>query len=111
MRNNLFVSEGGGGYAFKNPTAGLLLDHNVFHGIDLARPNPGGSTADPLLRADFRLAQGSPALASGAVVADNGGRDYFGNPVSPTAAPNIGAYAGCGLNSLTWGRTCGPSWR
>ncbi|MFI6471377.1 right-handed parallel beta-helix repeat-containing protein [Streptomyces sp. NPDC050516] len=111
VRNNLFVSEGSGGYAFKNPTAGLLLDHNVFHGIDMARPNPGGSTADPLLRADFRLTQGSPALASGAVVADNGGRDYFGNPVSTAAAPNIGAYAGCGLNSLTWGRTCGPSWR
>ncbi|MGW2815218.1 hypothetical protein [Streptomyces sp. NPDC001415] len=42
------------------------------------------------------LAQGSPASLSGAVVADNGGRDHFGNPAS---APSIGACAGRGLRA------------
>ncbi|MFE7412976.1 hypothetical protein [Streptomyces laurentii] len=37
------------------------------------------------------------APAGGTLIADNGGRDWFGNTVSATAIPNIGAYAGAGL--------------
>ncbi|MFE4592138.1 hypothetical protein [Streptomyces laurentii] len=37
------------------------------------------------------------APAGGTLIADNGGRDWFGNTVSATATPNIGAYAGAGL--------------
>lgn len=96
ITNNLFVSEGTGGYGFTSPTPGLAFDHNAFHGAEMSRPNPGGITADPLLRDDFRLGAGSPALAAGAVVADNGGKDYFGNRLKP-GAPNIGAYAGGGV--------------
>ncbi|MFB8035437.1 right-handed parallel beta-helix repeat-containing protein [Streptomyces sp. NPDC056004] len=96
IRNNIFVSEGTGGYAFKNPTPGLSFGHNAFYGIDMTRPNPGGITADPKLRADFRLGVGSPALAAGAVIENNGGKDYFGNELKP-GAPNIGAYAGRGV--------------
>lgn len=62
----------------------------------MTRPNPGGITADPKLRADFRLGAGSPALAAGAVIDNNGGKDYFGNRLKP-GAPNIGAYAGRGV--------------
>ncbi|MEU2022798.1 right-handed parallel beta-helix repeat-containing protein [Streptomyces sp. NPDC016469] len=96
VTNNLFVSEGTGGYGFTSPTPGLAFDHNAFHGAPMTRPNPGGITTDPLLRDDFRLGAGSPALAAGAVVEDNGGRDYFGNRLRP-GAPNIGAYAGRGV--------------
>lgn len=46
----------------------------------------------------YRLFEDSPALNSGVVVADNGGRDYFGNPISETEAPNIGAYGGKGVS-------------
>ncbi|MEU8624406.1 hypothetical protein, partial [Streptomyces sp. NPDC048669] len=42
-----------------------------------------------------RLA-GSPALAAGAVIENNGGKDYFGDRLKP-GAPNIGAYAGRGV--------------
>ncbi|MFI8912230.1 right-handed parallel beta-helix repeat-containing protein [Streptomyces sp. NPDC053513] len=98
IRNNVFVNEGAsGGYAFKNPTPGLSFSHNLFHGIAMTRPNPGGVDADPLLLPDLRLAAGSPALSAGTPVADNGGRDWFGNAVSATEAPNIGAYEGPGL--------------
>ncbi|MFJ9827387.1 right-handed parallel beta-helix repeat-containing protein [Streptomyces sp. NPDC101160] len=97
--NNIFVSEGAaGGYGFKNPTPGLSFDHDLFHGIAMTRPNPGGLDADPLLRPDLRLGTGSPALSAGAVIEDNGGRDWFGNAVPATAAPNIGAYEGPGLD-------------
>ncbi|WP_405913139.1 right-handed parallel beta-helix repeat-containing protein [Streptomyces sp. NBC_00963] len=95
IRNNIFVSGGTGGYGFSNPTAGLALDHNAFYGIDMSRPNPGGITSDPLLRDDFRLSEGSPAIGAGTAIPDNGGKDYFGNKLKP-GAPNIGAYAGPG---------------
>lgn len=96
--DNIFVNEGpNGGYAFKNPTPGLTFSHNLFHGITMTRPNPGGLDADPLLLPDFRLAAGSPALSAGAVITDNGGRDWFGNDVSATSPPTIGAYEGPGI--------------
>ncbi|MER8042373.1 hypothetical protein [Streptomyces sp. NPDC094032] len=60
----------------------------------MTRPNPGGLTADPLLNPDLTLAPGSPALSAGALVEDNGGRDWFGNDVSATSPPTIGAYEG-----------------
>ncbi|TWG05148.1 hypothetical protein [Streptomyces brevispora] len=56
------------------------------------RPFP----ARPKPRTDFRLGAGSPALAAGAVIENNGGKDYFGNRLRP-GAPDIGAYAGRGL--------------
>lgn len=59
----------------------------------MTRPNPGGITTDPLLRGDFRLSEGSPAIGAGTAIPDNGGKDYFGNKLKP-GAPNIGAYAG-----------------
>ncbi|MFH8403372.1 right-handed parallel beta-helix repeat-containing protein [Streptomyces sp. NPDC018019] len=98
VRNNIFVSRGTGGYALKNPTPGLRFDHNVCHGPPPAHlsANLGGSTADPGLRDDFRLTPGSPARAAGRYVADNGGRDYFGDPL-PAGAPTIGAYEGPGV--------------
>ena len=99
VRNNLFVSEGGGGDAFKNPTAGLLLDHNVFHGIDLARPNPGGSTADPLLRADFRLARlPGPRLRRRRRRQRRQG--LLRQPGLHDGRPQHRRLPGCGLNSL-----------
>ncbi|MFK8847343.1 right-handed parallel beta-helix repeat-containing protein [Streptomyces sp. Ac-502] len=98
VRYNIFVSRGQGGYALKNPTPGLRFDHNVFHGLPPAHlpANPGGTTAAPGLRDDFRLTAGSPAHAAGRHVAGNGGRDYFGTPL-PAGAPTIGAYEGPGV--------------
>lgn len=45
----------------------------------------------------YRLLRGSPALAAGVPVPDDGGRDFFGNRV-PRGAPNIGAYQGMGVD-------------
>jgi len=46
----------------------------------------------------YKLFEDSPALGAGILVEDNGGVDYFGNPVSDTVAPNIGAYNGMGIS-------------
>lgn len=42
----------------------------------------------------FQLLDGSPCIGAGKVISDNGGLDYWGNSVSDTEAPNIGAYNG-----------------
>jgi Chitobiase/beta-hexosaminidase C-terminal domain/Right handed beta helix region/DUF5010 C-terminal domain len=47
----------------------------------------------------YQLKPGSPAIGSGILIANNGGQDYWGNPVSATAAPNRGAYNGAGVGS------------
>lgn len=47
----------------------------------------------------YQLKPSSPALNAGILIADNGGKDYFGNAVSSTNSPNIGFYNGPGTNS------------
>ncbi|MDD6483410.1 MAG: hypothetical protein PUF72_02390, partial [Clostridiales bacterium] len=42
----------------------------------------------------FMLAGDSPCIGAGIPIQDNGGYDFWGNPVSDTEAPNIGAYNG-----------------
>ncbi len=91
------------------------FDSNVIYGTHTAREpaDPHKSTADPLLVAPgtggaglntvdgYKLRTGSPALASGLLIREtygphngNGGRDFWGNAVSASAAPNRGAYNG-----------------
>jgi hypothetical protein len=90
------------------PTDGASKSDNLLYGIAL--PSGYGSTnfvADPKFAGPlptivpngmnslgaFKLQSGSPAIRAGAFIAGNGGRDYFGNPVSSasTSLPNIGA--------------------
>ena len=40
----------------------------------------------------YQVGASSPAIGAGAVISNNGGTDYFGNPVSATVAPTIGFY-------------------
>ncbi|MEV4615473.1 right-handed parallel beta-helix repeat-containing protein [Kitasatospora sp. NPDC049258] len=96
MKNNIFVAPSG---SFATGS-GVVLDSNVYYG-GIAAPagDAHAVTTDPKLTGDpatagLRLRSGSPALGSGAVVANNGGQDFFGNPVSATGAPNRGAYNG-----------------
>jgi hypothetical protein len=64
-------------------------DAVVVVGVDRVQRHPD-SAGGCRLRAD------SPALGNGGVVADDGGRDYWGNPVPATAKPHRGAYHGPG---------------
>ncbi|MDI4649235.1 right-handed parallel beta-helix repeat-containing protein [Cohnella hashimotonis] len=100
--NNLFVGSQG------NFDSGYSYDYNLFHGFtgpadahklnadpQFQAPVPGMDGMDAA--SGFRLAAGSPALASGTPVSYNGGQDYWGNPVSATAQPNRGAYNGAAV--------------
>ncbi|MFF9816015.1 right-handed parallel beta-helix repeat-containing protein [Streptomyces sp. NPDC014006] len=104
VENNIWV----GTADSRLPTgSGISWLWNVFQGVP--RPTANGIVGDPQFTAPgtggdtlasaagYRLKAGSPALGNGGVVQDNGGRDYWGNPVSATAKPHRGAYNGPGL--------------
>jgi hypothetical protein len=103
--NNIFDNTGSGTtYSFGKST-GNVFDYNSFYKIqvtsqpvqkhnitgDIKFVNPG---MDP---GGFKLKSGSAGLTSGKIISNNGGKDYFGNLVSPTFSPNLGVYNGSGL--------------
>lgn len=109
--NNIIYNLGSdGGYNFGSST-NTEFDYNAFYGNHSStEPNdPHKITADPLLGYPgeartgldscgvYQLKAGSPCLNAGRLVVNNGGKDFWGNAVSSTTAPNIGAYNGPGL--------------
>lgn len=81
--------------------------NNDFIGVGTLPNNPeGGNNKDGLTLdpqfvgpvsetnpAAFALQSGSPARNAGKVIADNGGKDYAGTPISATEVPTLGAFA------------------
>lgn len=72
---------------------------NTMYGIFTNRPGHfSNAVRDPLLVGPFSSVYGfvptsvSPSLGTGVVVADNGGKDFEGNPVSSVLAPNRGVF-------------------
>ncbi|CAN7288485.1 hypothetical protein LJR153_001439 [Paenibacillus sp. LjRoot153] len=108
FKNNIVFNAGSGGYSVK---ANDVYDYNVFYGNHPAsEPNDAHKlTSDPLLAGagsggiglstvnGYKLGTGSPALSSGVLISSNGGKDYWGNTVSSSTAPNRGAYNGAGV--------------
>ena len=103
FKNNIFINTGTG--TFRAPK-GCRFERNLYFGSGhiaddaqkiladprLLAPGTGGPGLDPL--AGYKLSPGSPALATGLLLPGSGGRDYWGNPVSDTFQPNLGAYNG-----------------
>lgn len=112
--NNIFYNEGSNGNYDLGKSTGVDFDHNVFYGLHPSTEpaDPHKITADPKLGypgqarngldscSVYQLLEGSPCLKAGKVVSDNGGLDFWGNAVSGTDAPNIGAYNGLGLSAV-----------
>ncbi|OYN98073.1 hypothetical protein CGZ95_12725 [Enemella evansiae] len=80
------------------------FDTNLFQNVTPPSGSTNSIVADPRFvdpatttPPGIKLRTGSPALDAGKVIINNGGRDYFGNPVAATGAPNLGAYEGPGL--------------
>ena len=105
VSNNIFV--GAAGSVLEQKT-GLVYDSNLYYGFtpptdahavtgDPMFVNPGSGGDGRNTVDGYQLLTGSPAIGTGAVIASNGGLDYWGNTVSATAAPNIGAYNGAGI--------------
>ncbi|MBI5382969.1 MAG: discoidin domain-containing protein [Opitutae bacterium] len=109
--NNIFYCVGSVSYPAS--FADMVFDHNTFFGHHPASEPADAHklTSDPLLVAPgsavlgresvsgYQLQSGSPAIGSGRNPGSEllGARDYWGNPVSATAAPNRGAYNGPGI--------------
>jgi regulation of enolase protein 1 (concanavalin A-like superfamily) len=109
--NNIITNLGSGGYNFGSSTNNVF-ENNLFYGNHPASEpaDPYKITDDPMLASPgsggigkdtvtgYQLLSTSPAIGAGKLISNNGGRDYFGNPVSAVNAPNIGAYQGPGLD-------------
>ncbi len=106
FKNNIIANFGTGNYT--NPAGPYVaFSNNLFYGN-----HPSGEPADahkitsdpqfvsPLAVAPYGLGSvsgyqvgpGSPAIGAGAVISNNGGKDYFGRNVSTTAAPTLGFF-------------------
>lgn len=102
FQNNLFINAGTGSF---HAAKGCTFERNLYSGSGHVAEDAKKILADPILNtgagqtgiaaADgFRLRPGSPALNAGVLISENGGRDYWGKPVSQTSAPHIGAFNG-----------------
>ena len=116
---NLSNVSSGASYNFGSSGQTRNFKNNIFYGT-----HPSGEpqdsaklTSDPLfvnpgagaiginsLLDGYMLQPNSPAIASGKLVSNNGGFDFFSNIVSATSIPNRGAYEGGGLNNSTWNK-------
>jgi hypothetical protein len=115
---NLSNISSGASYNFATTGQVRNFKNNIFYGThpsgepqDSAKltsnplfVNPGfGEIGINSLLDGYKLQPNSPAISSGKVVTNNGGFDFYGNTVSPTAIPNRGIYEGSGiLNTNTW---------
>src|SRR5690606_10016775 len=100
----VIVNHGSGEWEWPNGS-GTTISHNLIFGNHTAG-EPGGTgtiTVDPQMIAPtvdapegldavagYGLAPSSPAAGAGVLINGNGGYDYFGNPVSSSAAPTMG---------------------
>jgi hypothetical protein len=104
--NNIFDNFGtNSSYSFGSST-GNVFDYNTYYKNQSASQpaqvhNIAGDVKFFNTSLDsptgFKLRAGSVALSSGKAISNNGGKDFFGNPVSATATPNLGIYSGSGL--------------
>lgn len=115
FKNNAIFNYGSGNYF--TTTGSSTYSNNLFYGNHPSREPADAAkvTSDPEFRNAgntntsssytgknaYQVHPSSPVIRAGAVIASNGGYDAYGNAVSATAAPNIGAYNGTGGNLLS----------
>ncbi|OME87774.1 hypothetical protein BK120_00090 [Paenibacillus sp. FSL A5-0031] len=112
--NNIFYNLGSGGFDLRKVES-FLFDTNIFYGaaapvstvdadvavvhsiaVDpkLVAPGSGGANIDfnaPTRLSGYMLQSDSPAINAGLVIENNGGKDFWGNPLYQ-GKPDIGAY-------------------
>jgi hypothetical protein len=104
FRNNVVVNHGTGTWAFPRGSGTTIANNLIYGNHTAGEPaDPQKITADPQMLAPsddapsgignvagYGVAPTSPAVGTGALIPGNGGRDYFGRPVSSTAPPTRG---------------------
>ncbi|MDT8913641.1 carbohydrate binding domain-containing protein [Amycolatopsis sp. PS_44_ISF1] len=105
ITNNIIVNQGSGGYSYLDAhyASRYTFSSNILNGNHPGGP-AGQLTGDPMLTSPggagtgissaggYQIAADSPAIGAGRPILGNGGRDYWGNPVPPSCAPDIGAH-------------------
>jgi hypothetical protein len=102
--NNIFASLMPGAKIDMRKNKNTVIDNNLYYNVPIIEDLNGSIndankiTANPLFvdmyghkPEDYQLQKESPAIGRGRLVSNNGGQDFFGNPVSSTEVPNIGA--------------------
>ncbi|NNN20388.1 MAG: right-handed parallel beta-helix repeat-containing protein [Acidimicrobiales bacterium] len=101
--NNIIENFGTGSYLFPG-SPGIEIKANVFFGNHpLSEPydplkttsnpdliSPGGENPGLNQASNYSLSLTSPDLSNGLVVANNGGEDFFGDPISAVTHPSRG---------------------
>ncbi|MFD0959960.1 carbohydrate binding domain-containing protein [Paenibacillus chungangensis] len=108
--NNIWHLDGAGSWLGIANAGTFNFNYNTIYGVHTAGEpaDPNKLTANPWLAGPgtgtnrtavdgYKLLTGSPAIGTGMLVSNNGGKDYWGNTVSSSAAPNRGAYNGSGV--------------
>ena len=102
FKNNIFYFLGNNlSYSFASGST-YNFTNNLFYGNRPASEPADAAkiTGDPKLVSPgnngdgYKYLTGSAALNSGVLIPNNGGRDYYGLPVSSTTPPNVGMYNG-----------------
>ena len=102
--NNIFYNLGTGEYRLGGG-AHTVFEHNLFYGhhpdsepedahklsCDPGLVNPGSGGAGRNTVDGYKLRPDSPCIDAGRPISNNGGRDYWGNPVPSGAGTDIGA--------------------
>jgi len=106
FQNNIFINAGNG--TFLAPK-GCRFERNLYFGSGHIADDTKKILGDPQLQSPgngrlglesvdgYKLIAGSLALDVGVLIKDNGGRDYWGNTVSATASPHLGAFNGSAI--------------
>lgn len=98
--NNIFYAP-----AFQfDDQANIIYDHNAYYSGPQATSDSNALASNPFLVSagsggdglntvnGYKITGASPAIRSGVLINDNGGKDYFGNSISSSKKPTIGAY-------------------
>lgn len=120
FKNNIVLKEGAGTASLNLRSGAVVLAGNNFTNVSGSSADTTAVKGDPRLLArgtatsidaalGYRLHQSSPLLGSGMSIPNNGGKDFFGNPVPATGAVSVGAYNGPGVAGPTPAPIDGPA--
>jgi hypothetical protein len=108
FENNIFYFEGKGSWGQNSKGINTRFNNNLYYNIEPHESDRNPIVADPLFQAPgqggfridmkrrlalagYRLTSNSPCIDSGSIIADNGGRDFWGDRIVDRS-PDIGAH-------------------